>query len=109
MIKFDVITLTEIRDTIIDKYCNLLDKYAFFYVLPLKSRAEGVSMYVKESLSPVMLHNLTFNAISFECIWIELSVNKVKYMVHGYYRHPSTPVLQFKVSMMEILSTLRRN
>ena len=36
-------------------------------------------------------------------------MNKVKYMVGGYYRHPYTPVLQFKESMMEILSTLRRN
>jgi len=36
--KFDAIVLTEIWSTNIDRYCNLLDNYIFFYVLPLQSK-----------------------------------------------------------------------
>lgn len=107
--KFDIIVLSEIRSTNIDSYCNLIDDYVFHYILPLKSCVGGVGMYIKRSLSPVVIPNLTCSTLSFECLWVELCANNIKYIVGGYYRHPSTPVLLLKESLLGTLSSLRKN
>jgi len=107
--KFHVIILTEIWSTNIDFYSNLLDNYLFYYQIPLKSDVGGVGMYFKKSLYPIVKHDISLKSLNFETLWVELSVDKVKYLVGGYYRHPNTSVLDFKDSLMGTLSKFRKN
>jgi len=41
----------------------------------------------------------------FTCYFVHVNVNKIKYMVGGYYRHPNTPVREFKESLIDTLNT----
>ena len=65
-------------------------------------------MYINKSLSPVVKLNLSTTSVNFEPLWVSLSLNKIKYIVGGYYRHPNTSVNDFRDSLMDTLGKLRR-
>ena len=109
--KFDLIILSEIWSSNISFYHNLFGKkYSFFYEGPSTSKAGGVGIFVKNEFNPVLRKDFLSaisNAKCFESVWIELDVNKTKYYIGGYYRHPNTPLAEFKECLVETLEKLK--
>jgi hypothetical protein len=98
-IKFHILILSEIWSSNIHYYSNLLgSKYNFFYDLPLASKTGGVGIYAKCDLNPKLRNDLKscINSSNFENIWLETEIDKTKYYVAGYYRHPNTSIKDFR-------------
>ena len=71
----------------------------FFFELPVYSTVGGVGVFVKRDCNPIVRKDLKASNngyTDFEHIWIELSINRIKYFVGGYYRHPNTSIKAFK-------------
>lgn len=110
--KFDIIVLSEIWSTNLQYYCNLFPNYEFFYDPP-QSRVGGVGMFVKRSFNPICRNDLKSSTSSpacvFENIWVEVQVDKLSYLLGGYYRHPNTPVNDFTEAISGTLCKLKNN
>ena len=108
---FDVIVLSEIWATDIMYYRNLLDNYIFFYELPQHSHVGGVGMFVRKELSPIVRDDIrpttNSNQNLFENIWIEICINKAKFFIGGFYRHPNTSVNDFRMSLTSSLTKIK--
>src|SRR5438552_5483422 len=71
----------------------------FLYELPTHSRAGGVGVFVKRGYNPVVRNDIKASngdCTTFEDIWIKISINRIKYYIGGYYRHPNTSIKEFK-------------
>jgi len=110
-LKYDVIVLSECWSGV-QYYNNLLNNYSLFYELPDNSKTGGVAMYIKTKLNPILKENLNQMARNdkekdYECLWIEVEKDKIKYLIGGYYRHPNTNLRRFNDSLMEILNKVK--
>ena len=88
---FDIIILSEIWNTNLDFYSNLLKGYTLYYDLPQNSNCGGLGMFIldknKAKLRPdLSLQNSPQNRL--ENIWVEIIKNNTNYIVGGIYRHP---------------------
>ena len=108
--KFDVIVLTEIWSTNIQYYSKLFNNFTFFYDLPINSKVGGVGVYVRNELISKERDDLVAasnNKKLYECKWIEIEVDKKKYFIGGYYRHPNTSVSDFSEALMLTIDKLK--
>ena len=46
-------------------------------------------------------------ANDYECIWIEVEKDKIKYLISDYYKHPNTSLKRFNKSLMEVLDKVK--
>ena len=44
---------------------------------------------------------------TFEHIWIEITINRIKYYIGGYYRHPNTSIKEFKECLESTLDKVK--
>src|SRR6267154_693355 len=91
-IDFDVIVLSEIWSYNLSFYKTVLDSYYLFYDLPVSSSIGGVGLFVKKNLNPKIRSDLIFptnTILKCECLFIEITKNKNKIIVGGFYRHPN--------------------
>jgi len=110
--KVDVIILSEVWKTNIEFYTNLMTNYEFIYDLPSENKAGGVGIFVKKELKPKTITNFkmlptSMNSNLFECVWVEVLVDKTKYYIGGYYRHPNTAISEFNEAMSKTLDKIK--
>lgn len=105
---FDIYVLSEIWSTNIDYFHNLIPGYSLHYVLPVSSRAGGVALYCKNSLTviPRMDVQVANNQFELLCCDINNNKNNNKFTICGIYRHPGTPVADFISVLTDKLSLL---
>ena len=108
-LKFDVIDLSEIWTTNIPFLSNIFYNYRSFFELPVNSKVGGVCIFVKNEINSVIRDDLKsgINNANFENLWIELELNKVKYYIGGYYRHPNTSLTDFSASVSASLDKVK--
>ena len=106
---FDVIVLSEIWNTNIELYRYLFTDYSFFYKLPMKCRAGGVALYVKNSINPNICEEFDIKDDDFESLWVNISRGKQKFIIGGIYRHPNTALNHFKLQLMKQMEKININ
>jgi len=96
-VKFSVIVLSEIWGTNATFLKNILDGYNFFYELPLCGTVGGVGMFINKDLNTNIRDDLKIVSTNYkiETLFVEIKVEKMKYIVGGIYRHPGTNIKLF--------------
>ena len=110
-IEFDVIILSEIWTHNLEFYHNILDGYSLHYDLPNNSMVGGIGMFVKNSLNSKLrpdLH-LPTNNQKIENLWIEVTKNRIKYIIGGIYRHPNQKIQDFTVLLESNLAKISKD
>lgn len=104
----DVIVLSEIWSSNIDFYNNLLPEYVFFYRVPLRGKAGGVGIFVRNTLSPTINEKLNMINVcdAFECLWLNIKHGDSYYLIGGVYRHPNYSILSFCENFQVYLNTI---
>src|ERR1051325_12255119 len=101
--EFDVIILSEICTHNIEFYHNILDGFSLFHDLPVNTSVGGVGISVKNSRNCKLRPDLylSSNSHKLENLWLEISKNKIKYIIGGIYRHPNQKIQEFS-DLLEI-------
>lgn len=108
-VNFDVIVLTEIWSYNIEFYKNILPGYTFYFELSHVGKSGGVGMYIRNCFNQNVTskYKLTnTNCYAVEDLWIEISKNKMKYIIGGIYRHPNQSVPDFQTMLEPTLNKL---
>jgi len=109
--KFDVIALSEIRSNNISLYINLFPDFTFLYVLSPTSEVGGVGVYIRNDLYPLLTNikitSSTLNRV--EDMWIEISINNIKYLIGVIYRHPNQSINLFRISLIDVICNISKN
>jgi len=90
---------------------NLLPSYIFYYDLPVDTIVGGVGMFIKNDLTVQFRNDLKINSTSsnmVENLWLEVSKNKLKFVIGGIYRHPSQHITEFSESLQVSLTKISR-
>ena len=74
-----------------------------FHDLPVNTSVGGVGIFVKNSLNCKLRPDLYLSSSShkLENLWLEISKNKIKYIIGGIYRHPNQKIQEFS-DLLEI-------
>jgi len=109
-VKPDVLILSELWSKNLNYYANLFDNYSFFYELPINSKIGGVGLYINKDMRPVVRDDLKIasSCSTYEYKVIEISVGNCKYFVCGFYRHPNTPIKDFKSDFILFLNKTKK-
>ena len=100
-----------ISETKINKKTNTnflsLTGYNFHFVNSM-SNSGGVGVYVKDSIVYSIRQDLNFTSVSYESIWLEVSVvinskNSKNILVGLIYRHPGTSIPEFSKKFSDFL------
>ena len=93
---FDIIVITEIGAKNIDLATNILENYTFYNVLPISNRYGGVGVYIRNTITNVIIREDLVSTSTCECprceiesLIIDFSHNNITYSLCAIYRHPN--------------------
>jgi len=111
-IEFDVLVLSEIWLTNLELFSNIFAGYTFYYDAPCSSTVGGVGVFVKNDYSCTVIDNLkisTSNCNKVENIWIEISKDKLKFIIGAIYRHPNHNIHEFATMLESSLYSISKH
>ena len=114
-VPFDLILFTETWLTENNKNLCIIDDYRPIHLIRpgddinLKEKGGGVSIFIKNGLSYKERDDLTIILPYMECLFIEIQINKKKYILGGFYRVPDTNINLFIEKYNEIVEQLKTN
>ena len=77
--------------------------------IDFKQKGGGVSIFIRKGLSYKERNDLTIILPYMECLFIEIQIDKKKYILGGFYRIPETNVNLFIEKYNEIVEQLKTN
>lgn len=115
-VPFDCIVFTETWLTDMNKNLCIIDDYIPIHLvrpkgdgIDFKQSGGGVSIFIRKGLSYKERNDLTIILPYMECLFIEIQIDKKKYILGGFYRIPDTNVNLFIEKYNEIVEQLKTN
>ena len=90
IISLSIIILTEIS---CDFLCELKEYRS--YVVYRTTHGGGIKIYIRDSLSAMIINEMSFVNELYECLFCELSTPSKKYTINCIYRPPHTSMSRF--------------
>ena len=79
--------------------------YTFFHC-DSTTKAGGVGAYIKNTIDPKHIQELSKSFDGCESLWIEVGLNKENFIVGVVYRHPHNDMNAFQESIMQTFHKL---
>ena len=107
-LEFSVIGLSETWLSNANEDLYNIENYNNVNVCRESRRGGGVSLFIRNSLSYKILHDLMFIDDFIECLFVEIEITKNKYTIVGIiYRPPNTNLEEFNRKFGEITAKLK--
>ena len=116
-VPFDSMVFTETWLTNDNKNLCTIDGYKPIHLIrpngddniDFKEKGGGVSIFIKNGISYKERDDLTILLPYMECLFIEMHINKKKYIIGGFYRVPDTNINLFIEKYNDIVEQLKTN